>query len=100
MLGGYLTDDFSADFSNEAKYYLFSPIAGERVELYYAGIPTGIFGYDNGFYGDFGANDGVYAINLIFSRRGLIDPGAYPLEARIKTNQSQGPLFPYVHINY
>lgn len=97
--GGYLGQPFLTERDSRFTAYLFQPNIGAEMELYYAGMPTGIRLFDTGFYEDFGTRDGIYASPLAFARRYLLPPGEYLLEARASKEGRLGPLYPYLTIS-
>ncbi len=69
------------------------------VEIYWAGEPTGGYLYDDGRHGDFGANDGLYAISATLGPLSPSSRGAYQFEL-VATDRAGNQSFawPYLHV--
>lgn len=69
------------------------------VELYYYGLPTGVYLMDDGQNNDFGAGDGVFGLTFSVGP-GVLEPGHYPLQLRaVDIHGGVSDLWPYLTIN-
>ncbi len=65
MLAGYMDTDISYQDGGTLHMlaYVMDPDSSVRnVQIYYAGMPTGVFLYDDGQSGDFGVGDGLWGL--------------------------------------
>lgn len=102
MLAGYMDTDISYQDGgtlNMLAYVTDPDSAIASVEIYYAGMPTGVFLNDNGFSGDFGAGDGLWGLLLEIAPY-TVPAGEYLLELRaMDTEGNLSDLWPYLTIH-
>ncbi len=67
------------------------------VELYYEGLPTGVYLYDDGQHNDFAAGDGIFGFNYYFDEGSLNGfAGQYLFELKAFDSQNnESYLWPY-----
>lgn len=70
-----------------------------RVEIYYEGMPTGVFLLDDGNHSDYGANDGLWGFSAQIPP-GSVPAGEYLLELRaFDSENNASDLWPYLTIH-
>jgi hypothetical protein len=73
--------------------------AVDRVEIFYAGMPTGVYLYDDGNHADYGANDGLWGFRVVVPAQS-VPVGEYLLELRaFDTDNNVSDLWPYLTIH-
>ena len=71
----------------------------KTVELYYQGLPTGVYLYDNGRNDDFGAGDNIFGLS-VYIEPGVLEPGVYPFQLRATDSEgSRSDLWPYLTLS-
>lgn len=102
MMAGYMDTDISWRYGG-----IFRMLAWvwdvendvETVEIYYEGLPTGVFLYDDGNNGDFEAGDSLFGLSIEIPPQTLT-PGDYQLELRaFDSMDNASDLWPYLTIH-
>lgn len=102
IMGGYFGETVSYSQGGDIRYLIYSMglegIGIEKVELYYDGLPTGVFLSDDGQQDDFGYHDGMFGLFFPCSP-GLVPQGRYLLEA-VGTDYfgNQSSIWPYLTV--
>nr|HPQ39159.1 lamin tail domain-containing protein [bacterium] len=75
------------------------PLPIAYVELYYLGLPTGVYLLDDGMNHDFSAGDGVFGMHFSVGP-GVLPAGDYPLQLRaVDVNGNKSDLWPYLTLS-
>ncbi len=88
---------------NGGYFTMLAFVTGEdpikTVELYYQGLPTGVYLYDNGRNDDFGAGDNIFGLS-VYIEPGVLEPGVYPFQLRATDSEgSRSDLWPYLTLS-
>ncbi len=71
----------------------------KEVEMYYNGLPTGVFLQDDGQHADFGPHDGVFGLIIPISE-GILPPGEILIQLMARDFDGQtSDLWPYLTIS-
>lgn len=102
LLGGYELTALSSDQPGLLKLlvYALNPSgdsAIRSVELCYNRLPLGVYLTDDGLNGDYGADDGIYGIELDVPVGA--PPGSYLLEVRVEDSRGEVAWWPYLQID-
>jgi len=104
MLAGYYDTDVTYAEGGTFKMiaYVMDPDGPQdvaNVELYYEGMPTGVYLLDDGASGDFGAGDQVYGL-MFYLEPGQLPAGTYTLEL-VATDHAgnMSDMWPYLTVH-
>ena len=103
VAGYYNTEiDYMAGGTLTIIAYVISPnnIPIDKVELYYQGLPTGVYLNDSGIYGDWQAGDNIFTFTYYIPENSGLEPGIFLFELKatdIEGNSSD--IWPYLSIH-
>ncbi len=104
LLAGYVDTVLSSSAGGRLKIWaLLSPEVlplTPEVELYYNGVPAGVFLFDDGSHDDGASNDGLYGIAFDVAESSGLETGSITgIEMRaIDAFGNDGPLWPYLKV--
>ena len=102
MMAGYMDTDLS--FKDGGTFQMLAYVtdddsAVQNVEIYWEGMPTGVYLKDDGSQGDFGINDDLWGLQLEIAPETL-PAGEYMFELRAEdTDGHLSDLWPYLTIH-